>query len=44
MNSFNPIETGVFLGQSWTGGGGADTAPPWYLNSEASEEIGAKHN
>ena len=24
--------------------GGADTAPPWYLSFEASEEIGAKHN
>ena len=39
----NPIRTGVFLGQSWTGGGPI-RPPPWYLSSEASEGIGAKHN
>ena len=42
--SFNPFGTGVFLGQLWTGGGGRYGPPPWYLSSEASEEIGAKHN
>ena len=34
----------AFFWVSHEPGGGADTAPPWYLSSEASEEIGAKHN
>ena len=34
----SPIRTGVFLGQSWTGGG-ANLAPPCYLSPGASEKL-----
>ena len=41
-NFVNPIWTGVFSRQSWTGErGGANFSPPppWYLSPEASEGL-----
>ena len=40
---FNPIWTGVFLGQSWTGGG-AKLAPPHLSRPWGIWEIGAKND